>query len=114
MHPDQIPAILISLAGSAVGAFVVAVVLDDTLGVIGAIKTKTFDIHKLGSFLVSQFGTRAALSLLGLIVAAYVSGGDVRSAALAALAAGGGAVTLGVLADCYAKVKALVAPAPAK
>jgi hypothetical protein len=114
MHPDQIAPLLISLAGSAVGAFVLAVILDDALGVIGAIKTKTFDVNKLPSFLESQFGTRQALALGGLIVAAAVSGGDVRSATLAALTAGGSALTLSVLADAYAKVKALVAPAPAK
>ena len=113
MNPGNIPSLLISLAGSAVGAFVLAVILDDALGVIGAIKTKTFSTKELPSFLESQFGTRQALALGGLIVAAAVSGGDVRSAVLAALTAGGGALTLSVLADAYAKIKALVAPAPA-
>lgn len=112
-HFDQLPAILASLAGSAIGAFVLAVIIDDALGVIGALKAKTFDVHELGSFLVSQFGTKAAVSLLGLIAAAYFAGGDVKQAALAALAAGGGAVTAGVVADIIAKIRALVSPATA-
>ena len=108
----NLPTVLISLAGSAVGAFVLAVFIDDALGVIGAVKTRTFTLAKLPSFLESQFGTQRALALLGLIVAAYVAGGDAKSAALAALTAGGGALTLSVLADAYGKIKALVAPAP--
>jgi hypothetical protein len=113
MHLDHVPAILASLAGSAVGAFVLAVVIDDALGVIGAIKSKTFDVHKLASFLESQFGTQRALALLGLIAAAYFAGGDARQAALAALAAGGGAMTASVAADIIAKIKALVSGSPA-
>lgn len=114
MHLDNLPALLASLAGSAVGAFVAAVVLDNVLGVIGAIKAKTFDSHKLPSFVASQFGTKQALALLGLIVAAAASGGDVKTATLAALTAGGGAMTIGVLADVYGKIRALVSPAPVK
>lgn len=110
---DQLPAVLASLAGSAVGAFVLAVVIDDALGVIGAIKAKTFDVHKLASFLSSQFGTREAVVLLGLIAASYFSGGDIKQATLAALAAGGGALTAAVAADIFAKIKALASAAPA-
>ena len=109
----NLPSVIISLAGSAVGAFVLAVVLDDALGVLLAIKNKTFDTHQLPSFLESQFGTKQALALGGLLVAAAVSGGDVKAAALAAVTAGGSALTLSVLADAYSKIKALVAPAPA-
>ena len=110
---DHLPALLASLAGSAVGAFVLAVIVDDALGVIGAIKAKTFDVHALPSFLVSQFGTREAAALLGLVAVAYFSGGDIRQATLAALAAGGGALTAAVTADIVAKIKALVSSAPA-
>jgi hypothetical protein len=109
----NLPAILAGLAGSAVGAFVFAVVIDDLLGVALAVKAKVFDIHKLASFLVSQFGTKEALALLGLIAAAYFSGGDIRQATLAALAAGGGALTAAVGADIVAKIKALVLGTPA-
>ena len=108
---SNLPALVSSLAGSAVGAFVVAVAIDNFVGVVAAVKAKTFDPHKLPSFLSSQFGTKQALALGGLIVAAYVSGGDVRQAALAALTAGGGALTLGVLADAYGKIKAMLTPA---
>lgn len=111
MNPSNIPAVFESLAGSAVGAFVVAVALDNILGIVGAIKSKTFSTQKLPSFLESQFGTKQAVALGGLIVAAYVSGGDVKQAALAALTAGGGALTLSVLADVYSKIRGLVIPA---
>lgn len=114
MHLDNLPALLVSLAGSAVGAFVLAVIVDDLLGIVAAVKSKTFDVHKLPSFLESQFGTKAALSLLGLIAAAYFAGGDIKAASLAALAAGGGAATAGVVADIVAKIKGLITPAPAK
>jgi hypothetical protein len=112
-HFDQISAILASLAGSAVGAFVLAVIVDDALGVAGAIKTKTFAVKELPTFLVSQFGTREAAALLGLIAAAYFSGGDIKQATLAALAAGGGALTAAVVADIVSKIKALVSGSPA-
>ncbi len=109
----NLPAVIVSLAGSAVGAFVLAVVIDDILGVALAIRTKSFDVHQLPSFLESQFGTKQALALGGLIVAAAVTGGDVKQAALAALTAGGSALTLSVLADAYGKIKELVQPSPA-
>lgn len=124
MHLDNIPAVLAGLAGTAVGSFVLAVVIDNVLGVISALRAGNFAWAKLPSFLESQFGTKAALSLLGLIVTAYVAGGDVKSAALAALTAGGGALTLSVLRDVYAKILAIVvvpaapaapaSPAPSK
>lgn len=112
MNFGELPAVLASLAGSAVGAFVLAVVIDDALGVIGAIRTKSFDIHQLPSFLESQFGTKQALALLGLIAAAYFAGGNAHQAALAALAAGGGAMTASVGADILGKIKALVSGPP--
>jgi len=108
VHLDHIPQILASLAGSAVGAFVVAVVVDDALGVILALRQRAFDWHKLPSFLESQFGTKQAFVLLGLIAATYFAGGDVKQAALAALAAGGGAMTAAVAADVVSKIKRLV------
>ena len=108
---SNLPALVSSLAGSAVVAFVVAVAIDNFVGVVAAVKAKSFDTHKLPSFLASQFGTKEALALGGLIVTAYVSGGDVRQAAMATLTAGGGAMTLSVLADAYGKVKAMLTPA---
>lgn len=113
MNLSNLPAVISALAGSAVGAFVLAVALDNVLGVLNAIKSKTFSTKELPSFLESQFGTKQALAVGGLIVAAAVSGGDVRQAALAALTAGGGALTVSVLADAYGKIKALVTPTPA-
>lgn len=110
MHLGNLPEVLIGAAGSVVGSFVLAVIVDDALGVILALRTQSFSWAKLPSFLESQFGTQKALALLGLIAAAYFSGGDVRSAALAALAAGGGALTLSVAADILSKIKALVSP----
>lgn len=108
MHLSNLPAVLVGLAGTAVGSFVLAVIIDDALGVLAALRAGNFAWAKLPSFLESQFGTKQALALLGLIVAAYVAGGDVRSAALAALTAGGGALTLSVLRDVYAKILAIV------
>lgn len=113
MNPSNLPAVISALAGSAVGAFVIAVAIDNALGIVAALKSKTFNFNKLPSFLESSFGTKQALAVGGLVVAAAVSGGDVKQAALAALTAGGGALTLSVLADAYSKTKALVAPAPA-
>jgi hypothetical protein len=113
LHLDHLPSLLASLAGSAVGAFVLAVVLDDLLGVALAVKNKAFDVHKLPSFLASQFGTKEAVALLGLVAAAYFAGGDIKQAAYAALAAGGGAMTAAVAADIYSKIKALVIGSPA-
>lgn len=110
MHIDNLPSVLVGLAGTAVGSFVLAVILDDALGVLAALRAGNFAWAKLPSFLESQFGTKQALALLGLIVAAYVAGGDVRSAALAALTAGGGALTLSVLRDVYAKILAIAMP----
>ena len=110
---DNLPPLLAALAGSLVGTFVLAVVIDNILGVIGAIKSKTFDVKELPTFLESQFGTKVALSLLGLIVASYFAGGDAKQAALAALAAGGGALTASVGADIVAKIRALASGAPA-
>lgn len=112
MNLSALPSVVESLAGSAVGAFVIAVAIDNVVGVVGAIKSRSFDWHKLPSFLASQFGTKQAIALGGLIVAAYVAGGDVKGAALAAVTAGGGALTLSVLSDVYSKLGALLAPAP--
>lgn len=110
---DHLPAVLASLAGSAVGAFVLAVIIDDALGVISAIRTKSFSVKELPTFLESQFGTKQALALLGLIAAAYFAGGDAHQAALAALAAGGGAMSASVAADIVGKIRALASGSPA-
>lgn len=108
MHLDAIPGIMSSLAGSAIGLFVLFVLIDDALGVIGALRAKTFSWDKLPSFLESQFGTKQALAVLGLVVAAAVTGGDAHQALLAAITAGGGAMALSLVNDIAAKLKALV------
>ena len=116
MHFSAIPAVISSLSGDALVLFVLAVVIDNALGVLDAILGHTFDPHRLPSFLASQFGTKQALAVLGLVVAAYLTGGDAHQAALAAITAGGSALTLSVLADIYGKLKGLIqpeAPAPA-
>ena len=94
---------------SPLAAFVVAVVVDDVLGIALAIKAKTFDPAKLPSFLASQFGTKEALVVGAAAFAAYQSGGDVKSAATAIVVAGGSALTIATAKDIYAKVKAFVA-----
>lgn len=105
---DNIPGLISSLAGDALGAFVVAVVLDNALGILDAVVGGTFSMKKLPSFLESTFGTKQALAVLGLVVAAAATGGDAHQAALAAITAGGGALTLSILADAYGKAKGLV------
>ena len=116
MHFDNLPSLISSLAGSALGTFVVLVLVDNLLGVVNALKSHTFDAHKLPSFLASQLGTREAAAVAGAVAVAYLGQGDIRQVALAAVTAGGGALSLAVLADIIAKLKAFVAdsgPAPA-
>lgn len=110
MNPGAIPAIISSLSGDAIGLFVLAVIIDDFLGVLDAVLGHTFDPKKLPSFLASQFATKQGLAVLGLVLTAYVTGGDAHQAALAAVTAGGSAMTLSVLADIYSKLKGLIAP----
>lgn len=115
-------------ASSTVGTFVVLVGVDDVLGVVLALKTHTFDLHKLGSFLESQFGTRRAIALAGTVATAAISaagaalihGGLTQSAlqgiadaALAAATAGAAAQLLAVVSDLAAKLQAIVGGAPA-
>lgn len=113
MHFDDIPALISGLAGSAVGAFVAAVLVDDIFGVVLAIKTRTFKPAELASFLESQFGTRRALALAGAVataaVAAYTGRQDIKSAVLAAATAGATALTVGVIADIRTKALAILA-----
>jgi len=119
------------IAGSAVGTFVIAVGLDDLAGILVALKQKKFDWNKLPSFLESQFGTRQAAALFGLVIAAVttavgsvlIHGGLTASslqaladAAFAAASAGAAAMLLSVLADLFAKISQLTGspvPAPA-
>lgn len=108
MHFDHIAALLASLVGSAVGTFVVAVLVDDALGIVLAIKHKAFDAKALPSFLSSQFGTKSALALAGLIVTAALAGGDVRTAVSAAATAGAVAMTAAVVADLKDKIRQIV------
>jgi len=122
------------VAGSAVGSFVLAVFLDDVAGILVAVKTKTFDAHKLKSFLSSQFGTREALALAGIVATAVTTAAGayllkggltvdalqaIADAAFAAATAGAAAMLFSVVADLFGKVSQLVGssippPAPAK
>lgn len=107
------------VAGSAVGAFVIAVLLDDIAGILLALRKGRFDWNQLPSFMESEFGTQKAAALLGLVVAAVTSaagaalvhGGltsaalqGVADAAFAAATAGAGAMMLSVLSDLFTKV----------
>ena len=114
MDFNAIPSLLASLAGTAIGAFVVAVAVDVFLGVVVALKSKTFDAKKLPSFVSSQLGTKEALALAGLIATAYVANAgqvpDVKSAVLAAATAGASAMVASLGADIVSKLNALVTP----
>jgi hypothetical protein len=105
---------LVASAGTAVGAFILAVLADDILGIVLAVKAGKFDWNRLPSFLESELGTKAALALLGLVVTAVLTAGvsgtsDIRGAALAALTAGAAAKTASVVADAVSKARALIA-----
>jgi hypothetical protein len=117
--------LLAAFAGSAIGCFVIAVALDDLAGIVLAVRQHKFDVHKLGSFLESQFGTKRAIALLGLVAAAVttalgsalVHGGltqtalqGIADAALAAATAGAASMLLSVLADLYSKVSQFGVP----
>ena len=120
--------VLAIFAGTAIGSFIIAVGLDILFGILLALKQHTFNVHKLGSFLESQFGTQRAAALLGLVAAAVmtaiasalVNGGitqqalqGVADAALAAATAGAAAMLVSVLADILSKFSQLTgAPAP--
>ena len=100
-----------TFAQDAVFAFVIAVVVDDILGVSLSVKARTFDIHRLPSFLMTQFGTRQAFVLAGAIAAVAITGNEnlsqVHQSALVIVTAGGGALTLSVVKDIYLKIRAL-------
>ena len=111
---SNVLAVLKAIALSPVGPFVLAVALDDLLGIALAVKSKGFDPHKLGSFLVSQFGTKAAAVEAGLVATAVLTslaGGSlagVKDAAVAAALAGSIALAVGVISDAKDKVAALI------
>src|SRR5207253_3026358 len=100
-----------AVAISPVGAFRLAVALDDLLGIALAVKGKTFDVRKLGSFLVSQFGTKAAVALGGMVVLSVLSQSSsvsgLKDAVVAATVAGSLALAAGVIADARDKAVAL-------
>jgi hypothetical protein len=102
---------VVAFAGTAIGTFLVAVILDDLLGVMLAVRTGTFDPNKLPSFLESQFGTKQAAALAGAVLVAVFAGqyASIQTAALALVTAGGSAMTLSVLGDIIEKVKAIAA-----
>ncbi len=60
-------------AAGAIILFAITVGLDNILGVLNAIKDKTFELAKLGSFLESQYGTVRALIVLGAVASAVVA-----------------------------------------
>jgi hypothetical protein len=60
-------------AAGAIVLFALTVGLDNVLGVLNAIKDKTFQLAKLGSFLESQYGTVRALVVLGAVASAVVA-----------------------------------------
>ena len=129
MSLSAVLTVLALFAGTTIGSFIIAVGLDIVFGIVLALKQHTFDVHKLGSFLESQFGTQRAAALLGLVAAAVmtaiasalVNGGitqqalqGVAEAALAAATAGAAAMLVSVLADILEKFSQLTgAPAPA-
>lgn len=103
-------------AGSAIGAFVIGVVLDDLLGILVAVRQHKFDANKLPSFLESQFGTKKAAALLGLVSAAVttavgaalIHGGLTQSALQAIADAGFAAATAGAAAMLLSVVSDLI------
>lgn len=109
---DIVSAIL-SLGLSPLVIFAVAVFGDDVLGVAVGIKTKTFSLNKLPSFLASQFGTKEFLVVAAAALAAYETGGDAKAAATAIVVTGGFALTASVLRDAFGKAQAFLAKAPA-
>jgi len=129
---NSVLALFAVFAGTAIGSFILAVGLDILLGVLVAVKQHAFDVHKLGDFLESQFGSQRAAALLGLVAAAVmtaiasalVNGGitqqalqGVADAALAAATAGAAAMLISVIADIFdkfAKLPGVVVSAPAK
>lgn len=115
------------VASSAIGTFVVAVLVDDVVGILVAIKAKRFDPHQLPSFLESEFGTKQALALAGLVAtavsaaagAAILKGGlnqqalqAIADAAFAAASAGAAALLLSVVTDIKDKVSQLFGAEP--
>lgn len=94
---------------SPLALFLLAVVVDDILGVIKAVKAKTFDAKKLPSFLASQFGTKEFLVVASAALAAYETGGDVKSVATGVVVAGGSALLVATCKDIYSKAKDILA-----
>lgn len=129
----QLLAITSNGASYTVLTFVGLVVLDDVLGVALSIRTRTFSFQKLPSFLGSQFGTRQAAALGGMVATAFL--GQFAAVAIlnvtslkgleslvlqlvqvvfTAATVGAGALALKVFGDLVTKLAALVGqPAPA-
>ena len=128
MSFSSILAPLAIFAGSTIGAFVIAVIVDDVAGLLEAVRHGKFDWKKLPSFMESEFGSQKAAALLGLVIAAattavgsvLVHGGltqtglqAIADATLAAATAGAAAMLLSVLSDIFDKVRQLTgAPVP--
>lgn len=119
---SSILAPLAVIAGTAIGSFVIAVIIDDVAGILVAIKLHAFDANQLPSFLESEFGTRKAAALLGLVAAAVttavgsalIHGGltqdalqAIADAAFAAASAGAAAMLLSVVSDIFDKFRQL-------
>ncbi len=101
----------------AIVSFIALVALDNLLGIANAVRSKTFDLHKLGSFLESQLGTKRLLVVVGAAGVAVVGAllpnmgkplndvaRAVQDAALATLLAGALANAAAVADDCRLKV----------
>lgn len=122
---------LVIAASTTLGGFIVLCGIDIVAGIALAIKTHTFDAHKLPNFLGEQFATKEFLGVVTLGATAgltalgstIVHGGlteaalqGVAQVALAAMTAGAAAMLASVLKDAYGKITALLggpAPAPA-
>jgi hypothetical protein len=105
---DNLFRAVVSLGYDPLYVFLGAVAIDNVVGILQAVRTKTFDLHKLPSFLASQFGTKAFLVVAAAAYAAYAAGSSVHDAALAVVAAGGFALTLAVVKDIFQKITVLV------
>lgn len=105
---DSVVSAVNALGLDPVYIFLVAVVLDILAGVVQAVRTKTFDFHKLPSFLRSQLGTREFLVVAAAALAAMNTGGNAHSAALSVVSLGGFGMTLALAKDIFDKIRTIV------
>lgn len=113
---------LVIAASTTLGSFIILVGLDLVAGVLLAIRAHTFDVHKLGNFLASQFATGKFLGVLTLAAAAAGSafastitqGGlseatlqGIAQVALAAATAGAATMLAAIVKDLSVKLAEL-------